>query len=182
MRNSDLVKDSFEEADTVLLVGFDSTEFQPQYWNRGRTKRIAYLGRSGPVECRNLALESVALGDLPSSLERLSSKAVPKKDWHSLHRRKLIDDLSGDAEGPKALVQIMRRCLGKEDILVSDVGAHLIWLAKYYPAYGPNTLLLQNGLISMGVAIPSAIAAKLVCPEHQVVAAVGDGGFMMASA
>jgi acetolactate synthase-1/2/3 large subunit len=65
---------------------------------------------------------------------------------------------------------------------VSDVGAHLIWLAKYYPAYGPNTLLLQNGLISMGVAMPSAIAAKLVHPERRVVAAVGDGGFLMASA
>ncbi len=182
MRNSDLVKGSYEEADAVLLVGFDSTEFQPQYWNRGRTKRIAYLGRSRPIPCRNLTLESTALGDLTDSLRRLSERAMPRKNWHSIHRRKLIDDLTGKAEGPLALVQAMRRCMSRDDIMVSDVGAHLIWLAKYYPAYGPNTLLLQNGLIPMGIAIPSAIAAKMVHPERRVCATVGDGGFMMSSA
>jgi len=182
MRNSDLVKDCYEEADTVLLLGFDSTEFQPQYWNRGSTKRIAYLGRSEPIACRNLQLECTALGDLPDSLGRLSLNAVPLKEWHSAHRQKLMRDVSEDGVGPKALVQAMRRCMGKDDIMVSDVGAHLIWLAKYYPAYGPNTLLLQNGLISMGVAIPSAIAAKIVHPERRVCATVGDGGFLMSAA
>ncbi len=182
MRNSDLVKDCYEVADAVLLLGFDSTEFQPQYWNRGRTKRIAYLGRSGPIACRNLELECTALGDLTDSLERLSLNATPRKEWHSLHRLKLMDDLYGEAVGPKALVQAMRRCMDRDDIMVSDVGAHLIWLAKYYPAFGPNTLLLQNGLISMGVAIPSAIAAKIVHPERRVCATVGDGGFMMSAA
>lgn len=182
MRNSDLVKECYDEADAVLLLGFDATEFQPQYWNRGRTKRIAYLGRTKPAECLNLKPEVVALGDLPWSLERLIPNADPRKEWHRAHREKLVYELSGDTEGPKALVQAMRRCLGKEDILVSDVGAHLIWLAKYYPSYAPNTLLLQNGLIPMGVAIPSAIAAKIVHPGRMVVAAVGDGGFMMSSA
>jgi acetolactate synthase-1/2/3 large subunit len=76
----------------------------------------------------------------------------------------------------------LRRQLGREDILVSDVGAHLIWLAKYYPVYEQNTLLLQNGLISMGVAVPSAIAARMVRPDRKVVAVVGDGGFLMSSA
>jgi acetolactate synthase-1/2/3 large subunit len=79
-------------------------------------------------------------------------------------------------------VQALRRQLGREDILVSDVGAHLIWLAKYYPAYEHNTLLLQNGLISMGVAVPSAIAARMISPDRKVVAVVGDGGFLMSSA
>lgn len=182
MRNSDLVKAAYDEADAVLLVGFDSTEFQPQYWNRGRMKRIAHIGRSRPIRCRNLELESIALGDLSDSLTRLSMNAVRKKDWHSDHRQRLLDEISMEAQGPKALVQAMRRCMGRDDIMVSDVGAHLIWLAKYYPAFGPNTLLLQNGLIPMGVAIPSAIAAKMVHPERKVCATVGDGGFLMSSA
>ncbi len=182
MRNSDLVKEAYEEADAVLLVGFDSTEFQPQYWNRGRTKRIAHIGASKPIPCRNLELESVALGDISDSLRRLSADALGKRTWYHKVRQHLLDELSAPAEGPKALVQAMRRCMGKDDIMVSDVGAHLIWLAKYYPAYGPNTLLLQNGLIPMGVAIPSAIAAKMVHPDRRVCATVGDGGFMMSSA
>ncbi len=182
MRSSDLVKDCYEEADAVLLLGFDSTEFQPQYWNRGNAKRIAYLGRSEPIACRNLQLECTALGDLPDSLDRLSLNATPREEWHSAHRRKLMEDVNQEADGPKTLVQAMRRCMGRDDIMVSDVGAHLIWLAKYYPAFAPNTLLLQNGLISMGVAIPSAIAAKLVHPERKVCATVGDGGFLMSAA
>jgi len=182
MRNSDLVKEIYEEADAVLLVGFDSTEFQPQYWNRGRVKRIAHLGSSKPIPCRNLELESIALGDISDSLGRLSLNAVRRKTWHHKFRQKLLDELFIKAVGPKALVQAMRRCMGKDDIMVSDVGAHLIWLAKYYPVYGPNTLLLQNGLIPMGIAIPSAIAAKMVHPERRVCATVGDGGFMMSSA
>lgn len=182
MRNSDLVKGSYDESDAVLLVGFDSTEFQPQYWNRGRMKRIAHIGSSGPIPCRNLELEAVAIGDITDTLRRLSVNAVRKKDWHLEHRQKLLDELSSEAKGPKALVQAMRRCMGKKDIMVSDVGAHLIWLAKYYPVLGPNTLLLQNGLIPMGVAIPSAIAARMVYPDRRVCATVGDGGFMMSSA
>lgn len=182
MRSSDLVKGCYEEADAVLLIGFDSTEFQPQYWNRGSPKRIAYLGRSKPIACRNLHLECTALGDLPDSLDILSMDATPVKEWHSAHRQRLLEEINKQAEGPKALVQVMRRCMGREDIMVSDVGAHLIWLAKYYPTFAPNTLLLQNGLISMGVAIPSAIAAKLVHPERKVCATVGDGGFMMSAA
>ncbi len=182
MRNSDLVKGSYEEADAIILVGFDSTEFQPQHWNRGRMKRVVHIGSSKPIPCRKLQLESTVLGDISDSLRRLSANAVRKRDWHHEHRQKLMEELAGEASGPQALVRTMRRCMGREDIMVSDVGAHLIWLAKYYPVYGPNTLLLQNGLIPMGVAIPSAIAAKMVHPDRRVCATVGDGGFMMSSA
>lgn len=45
----------------------------------------------------------------------------------------------------------------------------------------PNTLLLDNALATMGAGLPSAIAAKLLSPHRQVVAIVGDGGFLMNS-
>jgi len=182
MRNSDLVKECYEEADSVLLIGYDASEFQPQYWNRGREKKIMYLGRAGSGPLNKLGMRASALGDLPFSLRRLTEGAVKKKDWCSSHRDKQHQEMESTTVGPKSLVQAMRRQLGREDVLVSDVGAHLIWLAKYFPAYEPNTLLLQNGLISMGVAVPSAIAARMVHPEKKVVAVVGDGGFLMSSA
>ncbi len=182
MRDSDLVRASYEEADAVLLVGFDCPEFQPQYWDRGSRKRIAYLGRAPPMRCPDLGLEIVAVGDLVHSLGALTRGAERKDAWHAVHREDLLREVNREGESPRVVVKALRRQMGRADIVVSDVGAHLIWLAKYYPAYGPNTLLLQNGLISMGVAMPSAIAAKLVHPERRVVAAVGDGGFLMASA
>jgi acetolactate synthase-1/2/3 large subunit len=69
--------------------------------------------------------------------------------------------------------------LGPEDILLSDVGAHKMWIARYYQCDEPNTCLIPNGFCSMGFALPGAISAKLVHPERKVLAICGDGGFLM---
>ncbi len=56
-----------------------------------------------------------------------------------------------------------------------------VWFARQFPAYTPNSLLVDNALATMGAGLPSAIAAKIVRPTHLVLAVVGDGGYMMAS-
>ena len=83
---------------------------------------------------------------------------------------------------PLRIIKDIRDALGREDILISDVGAHKIWIARFYPAYRENTVIISNGLASMGFAVPAAISAKLLFPGKQVVAAVGDGGFLMSVA
>jgi acetolactate synthase-1/2/3 large subunit len=54
-----------------------------------------------------------------------------------------------------------------------------MWIARHYHCAQPNTCLISNGFAAMGIAIPGAIAAKLVHPTRRIVAATGDGGFMM---
>ena len=54
-----------------------------------------------------------------------------------------------------------------------------VWIARAFPAYEPNRVLISNGLAAMGFALPAAVAAKLVHPELRVVAVSGDGGFLM---
>jgi acetolactate synthase-1/2/3 large subunit len=71
--------------------------------------------------------------------------------------------------------------LPDDSILSLDNGMYKLWVARNYPAYMPNTVLLDNALATMGAGLPSAIAAKLVYPERAVVAVTGDGGFMMNS-
>ncbi|MFQ5692423.1 MAG: thiamine pyrophosphate-dependent enzyme, partial [Nitrospinota bacterium] len=66
-----------------------------------------------------------------------------------------------------------------EDILLSDVGAHKMWVARLYPAYEPGTVIISNGFASMGIALPGAIAASLAHPDRRVAAVCGDGGFLM---
>jgi acetolactate synthase-1/2/3 large subunit len=56
-----------------------------------------------------------------------------------------------------------------------------MWMARLYPTYAANTCLISNGLATMGFALPGAIAAKLAYPERKVLAATGDGGFLMNS-
>jgi acetolactate synthase I/II/III large subunit len=75
---------------------------------------------------------------------------------------------------PRALWEI-RQALGREDILISDVGLHKLWIGRMFPAHEPNTVLIANGLAGMGFALPCAVAAKLVHPERKVVTVKGPG-------
>jgi len=61
------------------------------------------------------------------------------------------------------------------------VGAHKMWMARMFRCEFPNTCIISNGFASMGIAVPGAIAAKLVNPQRNVVAVTGDAGFMMNS-
>jgi acetolactate synthase-1/2/3 large subunit len=80
---------------------------------------------------------------------------------------------------PRRVVAELRAALGDEDIVICDVGAHKVWLSRLYPAHSPNTVIVANGFAPMGIALPGAIAAKLVQPQRKVVAFSGDGGFLM---
>ena len=88
------------------------------------------------------------------------------------------DDTEGAIRPQKALVDA-RAVLGPEDILLSDVGAHKMWVARHYHCHTPNTCLIPNGFCSMGFALPGAIAANLVFPDRRVMAVCGDAGFLM---
>jgi acetolactate synthase I/II/III large subunit len=80
---------------------------------------------------------------------------------------------------PQKIIYDLRQVLGEHDIAISDVGAHKMWMARHYHCARPNTCIISNGFAAMGIAIPGAIAAKLVHPTRNVVAVTGDGGFMM---
>ena len=104
---------------------------------------------------------------------------------HADLRTSLLGDLTacetdaGYPIKPQRAIYELRRALGPDDIVVSDVGAHKIWIARLYQAYEPNTVVISNGFAAMGIALPGAIAAKLVHPDRKVVALCGDGGFLM---
>ena len=177
----------FDEADVVLAIGYDLVEQSPQTWNPGRDKTIVCID-SLPAEIDEYFMPEVELvGDIYHVLSRLSEECrhVP----HSGGSERLRDVVFGRFEAakdddhfpmqpPRALYEI-RRALGREDILVSDVGLHKLWIGRMFPAYEPNTVLIANGLAGMGFAVPAAIAAKLVHPQRKVVAVNGDGGFLM---
>jgi acetolactate synthase-1/2/3 large subunit len=186
LRRADMVREAFEAADLVVLVGFDLMEFGPQYWNVGTAKRIVYVGEAPCETSPGMRPSAQVLGDIGRSLVALSDGATRLDDWTADLKARLFSMMNTIPEQesgvkPQAIVRAVRTSLKREDIAVSDVGAHLIWMAQRYPVYKENTLLVSNGLIPMGVGIPWAIAAKLTFPERKVVASVGDGSFLMTS-
>ena len=113
------------------------------------------------------------VGDLYYVLTRLGRGVPPRASPGRLHRacarwcwaasRRPRTTTRFPVQPPRALYEI-RQALGREDILISDVGLHKLWIGRMFPAYEPNTVLIANGLAGMGFAVPAAIAAKLVHP------------------
>lgn len=184
LRRADMMRSAFEASDLILLVGFDLMEFEPMYWNFGTPKRIIYLGEVPADEVPGFSPDLQLVGDLEGSLRSLAIGQVMAPRWTSDLQQRLRDTINtvprqGKGVKPQAIVRAVRDSLGRDDIAISDVGAHLLWMAQRYPVFKENTLLMSNGLIPMGVGVPWAIAAKLEHPERKVVASVGDGSLAM---
>jgi len=177
----------FEDADVVVAVGYDLVEHAPAHWNPRGDKKIVVID-SEPAEIDGHFTPAVELvGDIYHVLSRLAEECrdVP----HSGGSQRLRDVVMGRLEQakddpsfpmqPPRLLWEIRQALGREDILISDVGLHKLWIGRMFPAHEPNTVLIANGLAGMGFAVPCAIAAKLVHPTRKVVTVNGDGGFLM---
>ena len=181
-----------DEADLVLALGFDMVEYHPRLWNPKRDKRIIHADFLPAEIDENYHPEVEVVGDLAHFLwmlnERLDDKGQPEYDLkhQTAARNDMMGDLSEYAndnqEGvirPQKALWDCRQVLGPHDVLLSDVGAHKMWIARHYHCHEPNTCLIPNGFCSMGFALPGAIAASLVAPENRVLGIAGDAGFLM---
>ena len=180
----------FEDADVVVAIGYDLVEHAPKHWNPGRDKTIVVVD-SQPAEIDAYFTPAVELvGDIRLVLTRLAEACRdargPDRPSGSRRLRDVVlgrlEAAAGDEhfpmQPPRALHDL-RRALRRDDILISDVGLHKLWIGRMFGAHEPNTVLIANGLAGMGFAIPCAVAAKLVHPDRRVVTVSGDGGALM---
>jgi acetolactate synthase I/II/III large subunit len=187
LQSRDYALAGFEDADVVITVGYDLVEHSPGNWNPGRDKRIVYIDTVSAEVDEHFMTEVDLVGDIHHILSRLAEEL--RGGWDSEPGSRLNEIVLGRFESgrtdesfpmrpPRALWDI-RQALGPQDMLVSDVGLHKLWIARMFPAHEPDTVFIANGLAGMGIALPTAIAAKLVHPERRVVTVNGDGGFLM---
>ena len=178
-----------EQADVVIAIGYDFVEYAPCFWNPHRDKRIVHIDGSPAEVDEHYIVEVGLLGDLRHSLDLIGA-AVPPFDlsWSSLSRKTVLDGFEAEVAGspswplrPQHLMRELRTALRPDDVVVCDVGAHKLWMARMFPCEVPNSCIISNGFAAMGIAVPGAIAAKLSFPERRVVAVTGDGGFLMNS-
>ena len=190
--SKDRVSLAVDDADLVITLGFDMVEYQPRLWNPDGTKRIVHADFLPAEIDQHYHPDVELIGDLAHTLwmlnKRFDAAGIP--DYDLSVQRKIRADMSADLEEhadddtdgairPQKALWDARQVLGPKDILLSDVGAHKMWIARHYHCHEPNTCLIPNGFCSMGSALPGAIAAKLVCPDQRVLAVCGDGGFLM---
>ncbi|HET6677524.1 MAG TPA: acetolactate synthase large subunit [Nitrospira sp.] len=178
-----------EQADVVIAIGYDFVEYAPCFWNPHRDKRIVHIDGSPAEVDEHYIVEVGLLGDLRHSLDLIGA-AVPPFDlsWSSISRKTVLDGFEAEVAGspswplrPQHLMRELRAALRPDDLVICDVGAHKLWMARMFPCEVPNSCIISNGFAAMGIAVPGAIAAKLSFPERRVVAVTGDGGFLMNS-
>jgi acetolactate synthase-1/2/3 large subunit len=189
LQSRDYAMAGFEDADVVIAIGYDLVEHAPKHWNPGRDKKIVCIDAEAAEVDEFFQPEVELIGDIYHVLTRLAEECRDVPHAGGSHRLRDVvlgrleaarDDDHFPVQPPRALWEI-RRALGRDDILISDVGLHKLWIGRMFPAHEPNTVMIANGLAGMGFAVPCAVAAKLVHPDCHVVTVNGDGGFLMNS-
>ena len=188
LQQRDVINCAFDETDLVIAVGYDLIEYSPKKWNPHATIPIIHVGELTAEVDSSYMPQVEIVGDISDGLNEMMHRCdrTGMTDPHAIALRPQIletyEQYSHDSSfpiKPQKIVYDLRQVMGAEDIVISDVGAHKMWMARHYHCDRPNTCIISNGFAAMGIAIPGAIAAKLINPTRKVVAVTGDGGFMM---
>jgi len=186
---------AFADADLIITAGYDLVEYSPVAWYKPASKakiihidfEAAEIDQHFPVTVDIVSDLADALWQINEELNKRAEGRLPLFDINS--RKKLRDTMSADFAAekddagfpvkPQKILWDVRQFMGPDDIVLSDVGAHKMWISRYYQAQGANTVLISNGFCSMGFSLPGAIGAKLACPDKRVLSINGDAGFLM---
>ena len=191
----DRVNAAIDDADLVIALGFDMVEYHPQLWNANKDNRILHADFLPAEIDEHYHPETELVGDLAHTLWMLNERLDARMAYRtttSTAQREVREQMAADfaehkddaTEGtirPQKALWDARQVMGPHDVVLSDVGAHKMWIARHYQCHEPNTCLIPNGFCSMGFALPGAIAANIVHPERRVLAISGDAGFLMNS-
>ena len=190
LSDGDFVHRAISRADLIINVGHDVVE-KPPFFMHDDGKKVIHINFEPAAVDPVYFPQAEVVGDIANSIWQIKEKVSPQSGWkldfykdvhdaYVNHRREAEDDDRFPVL-PERFVRDIRKVMPDEGIVTLDNGVYKIWFARNYPAYHPNTLLLDNALASMGAGLPSAIAAKLVNPDKPVISVCGDGGFMMNS-
>lgn len=177
----------FKQADLVIAVGYDLVECTPIKWNPDGDKTIIHIGTEAAHINKRYEPDVEVIGNIDDSLYEIQRRSFRKDEpeWAFAVRERMVaeyESYAGDDSyplKPQKILYDVRKVMDPGSILISDVGAHKMWIGRQYNCEKPNSCIISNGFATMGIALPGAIAAKLVYPEKKILAVCGDGGFMM---
>jgi len=192
LQAKDVVACALDAADLVITLGYDMVEYHPRLWNADGEKHIIHIDFLPAEIDEHYQPELELVGDLTHTLATINANIEQlgpvernlsqQRETRRHMQQELVQYAADETEHairPQKALADARQVMGHEDILLSDVGAHKMWIARQYQCHEPNTCLIPNGFCSMGFALPGAIGASLVYPDRKILAICGDAGFMM---
>ena len=190
LSSGDFVHRIVDAADVIINVGHDVIEKPPFFMTAGGSDVIHIGFRTAEVDPVYFPQIEV-VGDIANAIWQLKEGLEPQAHWTfaDMERFRLAEIAHSAASVgdtrypvyPQYLVDQIRQVMPDDGIVCLDNGVYKIWFARNYPAYMPNTMLVDNALATMGAGLPSAMASAMICPGRKVMAVCGDGGFMMNS-
>ena len=184
----DWVNCGIDRADTIITIGYNIVEYPPYVWNSHLDKKIINIDFAEAEVDKYYDPDIEIIGDISCSLRQLGELIMGRKNDETfksirefLNRKLSLDFKNRYPLTPQEIVWHAREALSHEDILTLDNGIYKLWFSRLYRTYKPNTFLLDNALATMGAGLSTGIMAKMLKPDRNVLAVVGDGGFMMNS-
>ncbi|MCM3728249.1 acetolactate synthase large subunit [Neobacillus cucumis] len=184
-KENDAVLAGINEADLLIVIGFDFVEQLPNAWNKNKLPVLhidplpAEVNEYYPVQCE-------LVGNIKKTLEALNQAELTVKSWlpsgdlqAQIKTTYQINENQKESLNIENVVHLIEKFSPENTIVISDVGAHKVSIAKTYQPKEPNRLIVSNGLATMGIAIPGSIGAKLACTNDPVICITGDGGALM---
>ncbi len=188
---------AIDESDLVIAIGYDLVEYSPSAWNRIEKgqKNVIHIDYTPAEVDRNYLPNVEIIADLAGALYQLNNALVKKVGEKNLPlfkiksrekaRTTMLNHLNQDNDDdsfpmkPQRVLSDVRKVMDGNDIVLSDVGAHKMWVAREYNCTEPNTCLISNGFCTMGFALPGSMGAKMVFPDRKILSINGDAGFFM---
>jgi acetolactate synthase-1/2/3 large subunit len=166
---TDYISCGFDRADVVVCIGYDIVEYHPHLWNKNKTAKIVHIDFSAAEVDEHYIVECGVIGDITQALNVIAELATPKDKFPATSlRQTIVEETAEHANDtgypvkPQKIMWDLRHVLNPEDIVISDVGAHKMWMARLYQEEHPNTCIISNGFASMGIAVPGAISRPCV--------------------
>ncbi len=183
-----------KQSDLVITLGYDAIEYEPRNWNKENNLNIVALDTT-PVQIdNNFVPQRQLVGDLAQSLrlliERLNGYELPTTSKEVL--KKLKADLrasdepsytpaQGNLNHPLDVIKSIQAHVTDDMTVSTDIGSHYIWMARHFKSYVARHYLISNGMQTLGVGLPWALAAAMVRPNAKSVSVSGDGGFFFSA-
>ncbi len=166
------------QADLVLAIGTRLGERTVRAWDAA-LGRLIHLDLDPAVIGRRCAAEVALVGDAGASLQallELLGPAAPASVWDTAA---LESSAVGREEGIfPAVLEVLRQVLERDAVTAHDMTGISYRARRLFPVYSPRAFLSPHYYGTLGFSVPAAIGAKIACPQRQVVACCGDGGFL----
>lgn len=196
LQGQDHINMATEAADVIISIGYDLVEFAPSFWNKGKDKKIIHIDFWPAEVDLDYQVDVDIVSDVADALWQMNEELNKRYDAdgklplfdigeRQKLRQNILDDFAMEKDDtsfpmkPQKVLWDVREFMGEDDILLSDVGAHKMWISRYYQCDTANTCLISNGFCSMGFALPGGMGAKIALPDRKVLAICGDAGFLM---